>query len=697
MTDFMFTAHASDDLRGSEKNDVFIAEASNLPAGFGTLSSSDRAFGGDGTDRIIIQANDILSAESVTSNWTRSDVVGFTLDAIEELEVRAYDSDGDTNNTNGEILLGMMNVTGLQKVTSSSSTADLILDYLNELIALDIKGNGLLGTDFTLNYTNEVSIRPPVIFSQPITLANFGDRGSPGGIKVDAVNGFSITTKGKASTIRLNGLLATTIDLNLSANLAVPESDLPALQFINGLADMTGAFSIGLPKTTKNLKITTGLGADSIETGAGADTISSGGGNDRILPGSGQDSVDMGAGNDIVQFSYIPRNRLSGLSLTDRIAGGDGIDRITFITGGTTELDIVDRFFRNWSGIEILDVAAARGSTGGAGSTASMLSLGTKAAAQGLQSVITGPGDDSIILSGFNQPLRIDLNDGIDQVDATKADRGKLEITIKDSFLDLSDVLLAGSGTDDKTNGDELRILVSGMTITLDKVTGFERITLEMADKQIGSTRTKPLSELILNNNSVARGRLLVVDASALQGTGNYAGLTLNGTAETDGRFEVTGSTGSDVLMVGDRDDVLKGSAGNDRFNGGKGSDTLTGGAGIDRYLFTQADLGVKNRDIITDFTLGEDFLLVSGLGGANQSTRISRLVLAGNEETTRAANTLIASGQVPNDGELSAVFVAGTETLWIDFNENGQLEPTDFQIELTGISELGFDDLMIG
>ena len=703
MADFIFGTNTSDDLRGSAREDMFWAGASNPPLGFSTLSSSDRASGGEGTDRIILTVSDIVPPGSAIADATRCDVSGFTLDSIEEMELRVYDSDGDKNHTNAEVLLGMMNVTGLQKVLSSSSTANVTLDYLNELVAMDIKGNGIRGTSFTLNYTSAVNVRPPVIFSQPLMLTSFGDRNSgPGTITVDAVTGFSIITQGRASTIILNGQQATTLDLDLRANLTLQQAGLPGLQVVNGLPAMTGALSINLQASLKDLKITTGLGADFIQTGGGADSISSGDGNDRVLPGLGQDMIELGSGNDTVQFSYRPETRLSGLSLADRIAGGDGIDRVGFIPGDTIELNISDRFFRNWSGIEVLDVSTARASVSGrdlpdVGGVASVLSLGAKAAAQGLQSVVTGAGNDSIIVSAFDKPLLIELSGGIDHVDARKAGNGRLEILVRDAFLDESDALMAGSGNDDLSYGDELRIVASGSTATLRQVTGFERISLVMDEKNLASTRLITSTELIVYNDVIAKGKTLAVDASRLQGTGNYAGLTFDGSREIDGGFDMTGSGGIDALKTGDARDNLAGASGNDRLKGGAGIDTLTGGSGRDRFFYTDADKGADNKDVVSDFTPGEDLLVVGGTGGNNVSTRISDLVFIGNEDTERGASQKLSSSQSLNDGALSVVFVTETETLWIDLDENGQLDDQDIQIELTGISELSRDDFSIG
>ena len=70
------------------------------------------------------------------------------------------------------------------------------------------------------------------------------------------------------------------------------------------------------------------------------------------------------------------------------------------------------------------------------------------------------------------------------------------------------------------------------------------------------------------------------------------------------------GGAGADVLVGGRGDDVLFGQAGRDRLTGGEGDDTLTGGAGRDEFVV--GGFG-RQTDTVTDFTPGEDVLMVEG------------------------------------------------------------------------------------
>src|SRR5262249_18197472 len=79
----------------------------------------------------------------------------------------------------------------------------------------------------------------------------------------------------------------------------------------------------------------------------------------------------------------------------------------------------------------------------------------------------------------------------------------------------------------------------------------------------------------------------------------------------------LTGSAFADILTGNNGDNVLNGGAGNDRLTGGLGQDTLTGGAGNDVFAFNSVSdtlAGPLARDIITDFTPGQDKIDLSGI-----------------------------------------------------------------------------------
>ena len=101
--------------------------------------------------------------------------------------------------------------------------------------------------------------------------------------------------------------------------------------------------------------------------------------------------------------------------------------------------------------------------------------------------------------------------------------------------------------------------------------------------------------DLTTDDATVASGKTLNVDASAL-GAGDS--LTFDGSAETGGRFVMTGGAGDDMLTGGD---------GNDNFNGGDGADTFDltqggadtayGGDGTDIFYVRGVDIAGMTID----------------------------------------------------------------------------------------------------
>jgi Ca2+-binding RTX toxin-like protein len=88
------------------------------------------------------------------------------------------------------------------------------------------------------------------------------------------------------------------------------------------------------------------------------------------------------------------------------------------------------------------------------------------------------------------------------------------------------------------------------------------------------------------------------------------------------------GYEGNDTISAGGEADRVYGHEGNDRLiggagvdylEGGAGSDTMTGGAGVDTFYYralTDSLPGDGNRDVITDFTHGEDKIDLDDIGG---------------------------------------------------------------------------------
>ncbi len=67
----------------------------------------------------------------------------------------------------------------------------------------------------------------------------------------------------------------------------------------------------------------------------------------------------------------------------------------------------------------------------------------------------------------------------------------------------------------------------------------------------------------------------------------------------------LSGNDGNDSIDGGGGNDTIAGGNGNDIITGGTGNDRLTGGAGNDSFRF--GEVGIANRDTITDFVASQD------------------------------------------------------------------------------------------
>ncbi|HEY9863866.1 MAG TPA: tandem-95 repeat protein, partial [Candidatus Obscuribacterales bacterium] len=105
-----------------------------------------------------------------------------------------------------------------------------------------------------------------------------------------------------------------------------------------------------------------------------------------------------------------------------------------------------------------------------------------------------------------------------------------------------------------------------------------------------------------------------------------------------EGENLLCGGDGNDTLYSGQQNDTLNGGAGDDWLFGDLGDDLITGGTGKDRFVIA-ADTGF---DQITDFQVGEDFLVLANGLTLNQLTIIqegtSTLINLGDQPLVRLA-----------------------------------------------------------
>ncbi len=355
------------------------------------------------------------------------------------------------------------------------------------------------------------------------------------------------------------------------AGISQFDLDLGALgvTLVGGAVSMAGSAGDDLlvagPETTA---INGGSGDDILVTGAGDIELWGRSGRDRFVISDGAQNVtikDYQSGSDIIDLTGLPFLRTMA-QVT-----------ITPITGGA-----VLRY-----GDTVLTVLTANGATlmpsqfSGAGSIEitryppgyvyadTPENLGTAAA----DTLLGGNGDD--VIRGLGGADWIDAGAGHDTLDGG----------------DGNDWLLGGAGNDWIEGGSGADMLAGG--------TG--------ADTLLGGAG----NDLLLGGagNDQMRG-------------GDGADMLLGGAgadmlAGEGGNDWLDGCADDDLLQGGAGADVLMGGAGNDSLDGGAGFDLLTGGAGADCFIFAAGESGASGvaRDLITDFTPGEDLIDLRALG----------------------------------------------------------------------------------
>jgi Ca2+-binding RTX toxin-like protein len=283
--------------------------------------------------------------------------------------------------------------------------------------------------------------------------------------------------------------------------------------------------------------------------------------------------------------------------------------------------------------------------------------------------MLSGMGGNDV-LSDEGSQATIDGGDGNDTINMA-------------SFFNASDQIDGGDGKDILVlNGD----YSAGVVLGADTLTNVEKIVLDAGFNY----------SLTTNDNNVAAGARLVVDASALVAG---QGLTFNGSAETDGRFVVIGGAGADVLTGGAGNDIFVGGAGNNILDGGAGADRLTGGRGSDTFVYAGvSDSTSVNHDIVTGFNTVNDRIdldvAVTGIDTEVTGGQLTTANFDANLASAIGAGQLAAGHAVLFTPTLGGL--AGHTFLIVDANGvAGYQAGQDYVIELVGGAHLSH--LMVG
>ncbi|WIJ24036.1 DUF4214 domain-containing protein [Devosia sp. RR2S18] len=326
---------------------------------------------------------------------------------------------------------------------------------------------------------------------------------------------------------------------------------------------------------------------------------------------------------------------------------------------------------------------------GSAGADVVGLSLGNLTSAD---SINLGAGRDTVVLSTGATTLtnanyaRINALAGVEQIafadalgsdiDANRVNIDTLISLNNNSFVNLQDSDTVGFDAD----GGTVNLTIEHAADAFGQFTGSGVVNLEAFNLDGDSNGA---GEVVLDNTSayaqlVASGAGAVTVNGAAVWTdldGNDQGVTIDASGLTGVLTISAGTAEADVFIGGSRADIITLGA----------ADTATGNGGADVFVIEDAAQGFSVT--ITDFVAGTDKLDLSGLTLPAGTTL--RYVGEANGFGAAQGSTVAA------DTFVDVVLDTSSNMLWIDINNDGTLNNNDYQISLTGVTDLSTSDFV--
>lgn len=248
------------------------------------------------------------------------------------------------------------------------------------------------------------------------------------------------------------------------------------------------------------------------------------------------------------------------------------------------------------------------------------------------------------------------------------------------------------SDTEDYFADGTVSVSRTKLTITdgNDKAIYYGSFTLAGSNKISGGTITG--IDAILDGKLLGTFRQASIDVVALASVPDSDAAIQNWieTVLFKGADSVTGSkyidklygwAGNDTIKGMEGNDTLIGGSGSDRITGGMGKDRLTGEAGNDIFVLTmskESGFSTTSRDVITDFTRGQDRLDLSRID--------SNTAVAGNnpfKQLLQSDATFTAAGQLKVSGGV------------LYGNTDADATP-EFAVQLMGVSALTLGNFIL-
>lgn len=418
--------------------------------------------------------------------------------------------------------------------------------------------------------------------------------------------------------------------------------------------------------------ITGGQVSDTFESGAGTNMFFGGGGGDDFQVSGGTNTLHGGAGGDIFQITGAAATmygeagddylEYSGdLSVPFSFDGGAGHNSWLFDDTASGAVHVTSATIQNVQSITLMSYADTSHAIDivfdeGVIAPGRVLSIGN----EGFPPQYTQTIDGSAVTDArfaFNGTNGIDTLTGGAQADT---------FTFRLSAFSEPATFVSEDRLDGGAGNDTLIIVgdyANGVVLAPTTIQNIEKIQFGITGFGSGTYA------FTTDDANVAAGVKMLIDGSRLDTTGK---LLFDGSHETDGRFNITGGFGDDVLTGGAGADTIAGGNGSDHITGGLGGDHMTGGSGKDAFFYGSVHMSTGvTFDTIEDFSAANDSLALHVAVNAID-TAVTGGVLTGVQFDTQLAAAVGASQLAAHDAVLftpDSGAYAGRTFLVVDWN----------------------------
>ena len=352
-------------------------------------------------------------------------------------------------------------------------------------------------------------------------------------------------------------------------------------------------FDLASVANVENLTFT-GTGNADLRGNSGNNIVTGNNGDDLFrLQDGGNDTAYGGDGNDGFYFG-------AAFTAADHVDGGAGANDQVAIQGdyiltlGATTL----------TGVETLALLSHSNATFGGGSAGPFtyyIEMNDANVVAGQNFTVNANSLEAGEVFVFNGSAETDgtfrIYAGFGHVDLTGGAGSDGFFFGEGGRFDATDRVNGGSGRDDQIG---LRgNYASQIVFQAGTMHNVDTIAVLTAHGVAGAEAPAYSYNLKTDDGNLAAGDKLTVTGVLLAADEH---LTFDGSAETDGHFDLRGGAGTDTLIGGHQSDSLF---------GGLGADQLTGGEGNDTFLFRSAGESTASaQDDVLDFTSGDVFNL---------------------------------------------------------------------------------------